>query len=95
MTQNQIYDGYKPIVCEMHPTSNCMALMRNGEYLGLVKVNNVLGGPVKMFDPVDVIINFQVDNHFYLNMNDLMIIQECWNQMQETRMSETKTIDTV
>ena len=96
MSNKQIYDGYKPIVCEMYPKTNRMALVRNGEFLGSVKVNSSEDGfPVRMFGHNDVIISFQAGNMFYLNLNDLMIIQECWNQMQEIRMSEKKSVDSV
>jgi len=87
MSEKQIYDGYKPIVCEMYPKTNRMALVRNGEFLGYVKVNNDNNNQIRMFDPLDVVINLQISNIF-LSINDLMIIQECWNQMQEIRMSE-------
>ncbi|MFZ9613678.1 MAG: hypothetical protein ACO29Q_10385 [Crocinitomicaceae bacterium] len=87
MSNKQIYDGYKPIVCEMYPKTNRMALVRNGEFLGYVKVNNDNNNQIRMFDPLDVVINLQISNIF-LSINDLMIIQECWNQMQEIRMSE-------
>jgi hypothetical protein len=86
MNEKQIYDGYKPIVCEMYPESNRMCLMRNGGFIGLVILNiDKDNHHVRMFDSGDVVINFQAGTSFWLNFNDLKIIEECWNQMQEIR----------
>jgi hypothetical protein len=79
----QIYDGYKPIVCEVCPSSQSMSLIRNGEWVGYVKVNSGLGGPVRMFGMDDVVINFQVRDHFWLSFNDMQIIREAWEKMQK------------
>lgn len=91
MSDNQIYDGYKPVVCEMHPASNSMAILRNGSFIGIVKVNSGLGGPVKMFNLLDVVINIQVEDHIWFSLNDFAIIQQSWMQMQDIRMSENKS----
>jgi len=87
MNKAQIYDGYKPLVCEMFAETNRMSLLRNGQFLGHVRANNEANDfPVRMFSPGDVIINFQAGNNFYLNFNDMQIIQECWNRMQQLRI---------
>ena len=93
MNKAQIYDGYKPLVCEMFADTNRMSLIRNGQFIGHVRANNEANNfPVRMFSPGDVIINFQAGNNFYLNLDDLAIIQESWDQMQRMR-SEQKLVD--
>jgi hypothetical protein len=81
----QIYDGYKPIVCRPYTDSNSMGLFRNGEFLGIVKLNSLVGGAVRMFDIDKVVINFRAGDDFYLNFNDLTIIQDSWNKMQQIK----------
>ena len=89
MNKVQIYDGYKPIVCELFPTANRMPLIRNGQFLGHVRVNNEADNfPVRMFGHSDVIINFQAGDNFYLNFNDLTIIREGWDRMQQMRIEQ-------
>lgn len=83
---NQIYDGYKPVVCQLYPEANRMALLRNNEFIGFVRVNQEpdINYSLRMFDLLDVIINLQIER-INLSMNDLEIIREGWNKMQEMR----------
>ena len=88
MNHSQVYDGYKPVVCELIVKQNRMSLTRNGGFLGIVKVHNFNDDAVRMFDPTDIVIHLH-EYGIYLSMNDLVIIQECWNEMQEQRKELT------
>lgn len=90
LQDKQIYDGYKPVVCELHPYVNVMCLLRNGSFIGLVQQNKSPTGKgdghhIRMFDEDDVIINLANTSVLgvTLSLNDLSIIQDNWNAMQE------------